>query len=119
LLFSLSNLNNVNLVQLIDDGRHFYHTSVPALRHLSDKIQKSGSNGYLSKLYVYDNGDIIFHFINIIFKIFDLIFTVTLGVIWAPVSLVPIFAVKIDGLGAYLGYDFSVITVSYKKRVPY
>lgn len=48
-----------------------------------------------------------------IFKLFDLLFTVTLGVIWAPTCLAPFFAVRIDGIGSYFGKEFCDIMVDH------
>jgi hypothetical protein len=67
------------------------------------------------KRFIYFTSVISFVFLNFItiIKVFDLIFTFTFAIVLSPTFLVPRFAFRVDGLGAYLGYDVCKIIVSY------
>lgn len=52
-------------------------------------------------------------FLKSYFKIFDLLFTITLGIIYAPAGFTPVFAARIDGLGKYFGRKFCEIVVCH------
>jgi hypothetical protein len=45
--------------------------------------------------------------------IWDILFVFSLGILWQPYVVVPLFAAKVDGLGRLFGFQFCLVNVSH------